>query len=203
MGDRRSRRPDSRQMWDQSDRPPRRDRDHDRPRYRSRSRSRDRDRRYRERGSSNQRDRLHGRGRDRSRDRDRDRPYRRSASPDSKTPPPSSNLPTRSRAQDKSTTLRRGRPTSSPPRGPRASHSPPRDVHCDSDTQRHDDHSDDDNDDDQAAMQALMGFGDFNSTKGKKVKGNNAGAVFKEKKMQYRQYMNRQGGFNRPLSPGR
>lgn len=52
-------------------------------------------------------------------------------------------------------------------------------------------------------MQALMGFGDFGSTKGKKVKGNNAGGVYKEKKVQYRQYMNRQGGFNRPLSPGR
>jgi hypothetical protein len=58
-------------------------------------------------------------------------------------------------------------------------------------------------DDDMAAMQAMMGFGSFNSTKGKKVAGNNAGGVRKEKKSEYRQYMNRQGGFNRPLSPSR
>lgn len=58
---------------------------------------------------------------------------------------------------------------------------------------------DDDNDD----MAALMGFGGFGSTKGKKIAGNNVGAVRKEKKTEYRQYMNRQGGFNRPLSPSR
>lgn len=49
------------------------------------------------------------------------------------------------------------------------------------------------------AMQAMMGFGSFGSTKGKKVAGNNVGAVRKEKKTEYRQYMNRVGGFNRPL----
>lgn len=49
------------------------------------------------------------------------------------------------------------------------------------------------------AMQAMMGFGSFGSTKGKKIPGNNAGAVRKEKKTEYRQYMNRVGGFNRPL----
>ncbi|RSL50716.1 U4/U6.U5 tri-snRNP-associated protein 3-like protein [Fusarium duplospermum] len=58
-------------------------------------------------------------------------------------------------------------------------------------------------DDDMAAMQAMMGFGGFGTTKNKKVAGNNAGAVAKEKKTEYRQYMNRQGGFNRPLSPSR
>jgi U4/U6.U5 tri-snRNP-associated protein 3 len=60
-----------------------------------------------------------------------------------------------------------------------------------------------DDDDDMAAMQAMMGFGDFGSTKGKKVAGNDVGVVRKEKKREYRQYMNRQGGFNRPLSPTR
>lgn len=59
---------------------------------------------------------------------------------------------------------------------------------------------DDGMDDDMAAM---MGFGGFGTTKGKKVVGNNLGAVRKEKKTEYRQYMNRVGGFNRPLSPGR
>ncbi|GFP55481.1 U4/U6.U5 tri-snRNP-associated protein 3-like protein C162.01c [Trichoderma asperellum] len=58
-------------------------------------------------------------------------------------------------------------------------------------------------DDGLAAMQAMMGFGGFGTTKGKKVAGNNAGGVRKEKKSEYRQYMNRQGGFNRPLSPSR
>jgi U4/U6.U5 tri-snRNP-associated protein 3 len=54
-----------------------------------------------------------------------------------------------------------------------------------------------------ADMQAMMGFGGFGSTKGQKVAGNNVGAVHKEKKTEYRQYMNRTGGFNRPLSPSR
>ncbi|OHE95409.1 hypothetical protein CORC01_09281 [Colletotrichum orchidophilum] len=58
-------------------------------------------------------------------------------------------------------------------------------------------------DDDMAAMQAMLGFGGFGSTKGQKIAGNNVGTVRKEKKTEYRQYMNRQGGFNRPLSPGR
>ncbi|KAJ2905833.1 hypothetical protein MKZ38_004081 [Zalerion maritima] len=58
-------------------------------------------------------------------------------------------------------------------------------------------------DGDMAAMQAMLGFGGFETTKNKKVIGNNAGGVRKEKKTEYRQYMNRIGGFNRPLSPTR
>lgn len=58
-------------------------------------------------------------------------------------------------------------------------------------------------DDGMAAMQSMMGFGGFGTTHQKKVEGNNIGAVRKEKKSEYRQYMNRQGGFNRPLSPAR
>lgn len=57
--------------------------------------------------------------------------------------------------------------------------------------------------DDMAAMQAMMGFGGFGTTKDKRVAGNNAGAVRKVKKTEYRQYMNREGGFNRALSPTR
>ncbi|KAJ1440787.1 U4/U6.U5 small nuclear ribonucleoprotein 27 kDa protein-like protein [Ochromonadaceae sp. CCMP2298] len=50
---------------------------------------------------------------------------------------------------------------------------------------------------------AMMGFGGFDSTKGTQV-GDNAstaaaGATSKNKKRAYRQYMNRKGGFNRPL----
>lgn len=71
-----------------------------------------------------------------------------------------------------------------------------------------DDDDDDDDvevaeDDDAAAMQAMMGFGGFSTTKNTKILGNNVGAVRKEKKTEYRQYMNRVGGFNRPLSPSR
>ena len=52
-------------------------------------------------------------------------------------------------------------------------------------------------------MRKMMGFGKFKSTKQTKVPGNNVYAVRKEKKTEYRQYMNRVGGFNRPLSPSR
>ncbi|POS84324.1 hypothetical protein EPUL_003564 [Erysiphe pulchra] len=50
-------------------------------------------------------------------------------------------------------------------------------------------------------MKAMMGFSNFGTTHQKKVPGNNVSAVRKEKKTEYRQYMNRVGGFNRPLSP--
>jgi U4/U6.U5 tri-snRNP-associated protein 3 len=60
-----------------------------------------------------------------------------------------------------------------------------------------------DEDSDEAAMRKVMGFGKFRSTKNTKVPGNDKNyAVRKEKKTEYRQYMNRTGGFNRPLSPG-
>ncbi|XP_067943046.1 U4/U6.U5 small nuclear ribonucleoprotein 27 kDa protein-like isoform X2 [Watersipora subatra] len=48
-------------------------------------------------------------------------------------------------------------------------------------------------------MMKCMGFGGFDSTKGKKVEGNDVGAVHVKLKRTYRQYMNRRGGFNRPL----
>mmetsp|Transcript_7473 Transcript_7473/g.15476 ORF Transcript_7473/g.15476 Transcript_7473/m.15476 type:complete len:118 (-) Transcript_7473:243-596(-) len=54
------------------------------------------------------------------------------------------------------------------------------------------------------AMKKMMGFsGTFGSTKEKKVKDNFTtaarGAASKNKARKYRQYMNRKGGFNRPL----
>lgn len=52
---------------------------------------------------------------------------------------------------------------------------------------------------DEQEMMAKMGFSSFDSTKGKKVPGNEVGAVHVVKKRRYRQYMNRKGGFNRPL----
>lgn len=49
-------------------------------------------------------------------------------------------------------------------------------------------------------MKKLLGFTSFDTTKGKQVPGNNKiGAVHVVKKRRYRQYMNRKGGFNRPL----
>lgn len=48
-------------------------------------------------------------------------------------------------------------------------------------------------------MMKAMGFCGFDTTKGKKVEGNDAGEVHVILKRKYRQYMNRKGGFNRPL----
>ena len=53
------------------------------------------------------------------------------------------------------------------------------------------------------AIAALMGIQQFGSTKGKKVLDNHVGpakgATSSKKERKYRQYMNRKGGFNRPL----
>jgi len=54
----------------------------------------------------------------------------------------------------------------------------------------------------QRQMKKTMGFGKFKTTKNTKVPGNDKlYGVRKEKVMVARQYMNRVGGFNRPLSP--
>jgi len=60
-----------------------------------------------------------------------------------------------------------------------------------------------DEDDETALLRKMMGFSTFKSTQNTKVPGNNVYGVRKEKKTEYRQYMNRVGGFNRPLSPSR
>jgi U4/U6.U5 tri-snRNP-associated protein 3 len=52
-------------------------------------------------------------------------------------------------------------------------------------------------------MQTLLGFSGFSSTKGIEVEDNKKsaarGVASKNKARKYRQYMNRKGGFNRPL----
>lgn len=48
-------------------------------------------------------------------------------------------------------------------------------------------------------MMKMMGFCNFETTHGKEVEGNNVGDVHVILKRKYRQYMNRKGGFNRPL----
>lgn len=52
-------------------------------------------------------------------------------------------------------------------------------------------------------MLKVMGFAGFDSTKGKHIEDGkaNAFAVNVQQKRKYRQYMNRKGGFNRPLDP--
>ncbi|KAI9297486.1 U4/U6.U5 small nuclear ribonucleoprotein 27 kDa protein-like protein [Neoconidiobolus thromboides FSU 785] len=48
-------------------------------------------------------------------------------------------------------------------------------------------------------MMKLMGIGSFETTKGKKVDDADVSGAHVKKQRQYRQYMNRKGGFNRPL----
>ena len=51
-------------------------------------------------------------------------------------------------------------------------------------------------------MMKCLGFTSFETTKGKHVEGScNAGGANIQQKRRYRQYMNRKGGFNRPLDP--
>lgn len=55
---------------------------------------------------------------------------------------------------------------------------------------------------DEIEMLKVMGFTGFDTTKGKHVDGAcNAYAVNIQQKRKYRQYMNRKGGFNKPLDP--
>ncbi|XP_047446768.1 U4/U6.U5 small nuclear ribonucleoprotein 27 kDa protein [Mugil cephalus] len=155
---------------------------------RSRSRTPPRRERRRSRSGSRERERRR-RERDRSRSRDRDRERRRS----------------RSRSPHR----RRSR---SPPRRHRSSSLSP---------SRQKDRRDDDRKDvkdktakpiqmsaedmegkteEEIEMMKLMGFGSFDTTKGKKTDGSvNAYAINVSMKRKYRQYMNRKGGFNRPL----
>lgn len=57
----------------------------------------------------------------------------------------------------------------------------------------------DDDDDPETQMMKLMGFGGFETTKGKHVPGADMSGANVKKQPKYRQYMNRRGGFNRPL----
>jgi len=57
----------------------------------------------------------------------------------------------------------------------------------------------DDINDEDPVMMAAMGLTGFGSTKGKHVEGNQEGSTNVKKIRTWRQYMNRRGGFNRPL----
>lgn len=52
---------------------------------------------------------------------------------------------------------------------------------------------------DEQDIMRVMGFKGFDTTKDKQVVGNDLYAANICKKRRYRQYMNRKGGFNRPL----
>lgn len=142
-----------------------------------------RDNRYRSR-SPFKRDERGGRGRGGDRDRDRDDRVR------SGREPPKG-------------------PRSGP--GPRRADFPPKPVRAASPPAEMPDiemkeakQKPEDMDDDEWAMIQTMGFSGFKSTKNTKVPGNDKNfGIRRDKRMEARQYMNRQGGFNRPLSPGR
>lgn len=110
---------------------------------------------------------------------------------------------------------RNGTRARSPPRGPKGDRRDPRsreDARKANGAQSEDHDEDEmdldydsnaDEDEMEAQMRKAMGFTRFRTTKNTKIPGNDIYGVRKEKKIEYRQYMNRQGGFNRPLSPSR
>ncbi|KAG5639523.1 hypothetical protein H0H81_000668 [Sphagnurus paluster] len=171
----RERRPDRRE-------PHRRDKEDER---RDRDRERDRDRR----------DDRGGRRRDDDRERD-GRDERRDAprKEDSKdgTRRPREDEDTRNRTPQPFVAAM---PKNNRDSGEKTNHSRP---NLDPDEGEEGEAMDAENDDD-AAMMATMGLSGFGSTKGKPVEGNQEGAVQIKKQRTWRQYMNRRGGFNRPL----
>ncbi|XP_001604952.1 U4/U6.U5 small nuclear ribonucleoprotein 27 kDa protein isoform X2 [Nasonia vitripennis] len=144
------------------------------PRRRDRSRERDRDRRRRRsrerRRRSVDRDRVKSRDRDRDIDRHREHDRERDRHRRSYS---------RSRSRDRERPIR-----------PKIKHTE-RPAVSEADLQG--------KTPEEQQMMRIMGFCGFDTTKGKKVEGNDAGAVHVILKRKYRQYMNRKGGFNRPL----
>ncbi|WEW61512.1 hypothetical protein PRK78_007002 [Emydomyces testavorans] len=170
-------------------------RDGVRDRERSRSRDRSREREYGRRDYYSKPTRHRGRPRTRSRSRSRS-PAQNGAKLRTRSPP-------RGRRSDRKDAGRRSVPPDDN-KGPnglsdRKGHSsrPPRDV------EGMDLDADMEVEDMENLMVKTMGFKCFRSTQNTKVPGNQIYGVRKEKKTQYRQYMNRMGGFNRPLSPTR
>ncbi|XP_070621363.1 U4/U6.U5 small nuclear ribonucleoprotein 27 kDa protein [Erythrolamprus reginae] len=147
---------------------------------RSRSRSPPRRERRRSRSPSRERER---RRRERSRSRERDRRRSRSRSPHRRR----SRSPRRHRSNSDSPSRQKERREDEKKDG--------------KDKERHITEEDlEGKTEEEIEMMKMMGFGSFDTTKGKKVDGSvNAYAVNVSQKRKYRQYMNRKGGFNRPL----
>ncbi|XP_066570358.1 U4/U6.U5 small nuclear ribonucleoprotein 27 kDa protein [Amia ocellicauda] len=150
---------------------------------RSRSRSPPRRERRRSRSASRERERRR-RERERSRSRDRDRRRSRSRSPHRRR----SRSPRRHRSSSLSPLRAKDRRD---------------DDKTDSKPAKEHEISEEDlqgKTEDEIEMMKLMGFSTFDTTKGRKMDGSvNAFAVNVSQKRKYRQYMNRKGGFNRPL----
>ncbi|KAL2092190.1 hypothetical protein ACEWY4_011988 [Coilia grayii] len=152
-----------------------------------RSRSRTPPRRERRRSRSSSRDRERRR-RDRERSRSRDRDRRRSRS--------------RSPHRRRSRSPRRHRSSSLSPQRQKDRRDDDKKEVKDKPVKVHQISEEDmqGKTEEEIEMMKLMGFGSFDSSKGKKVDGSvNAYAVNVTMKRKYRQYMNRKGGFNRPL----
>ncbi|XP_005802191.1 U4/U6.U5 small nuclear ribonucleoprotein 27 kDa protein [Xiphophorus maculatus] len=151
---------------------------------RSRSRTPPRRERRRSRSTSREHERRR-RDRDRSRSRDRDRERRRSRSRSphrrrSRTPP----------RRHRSSSLSPGRQKDE---RKEAKDKPGKSIQISAEDMQG-------KTEEEIEMMKTMGFGSFDTTKGKKTDGSvNAYAVNVTMKRKYRQYMNRKGGFNRPL----
>ncbi|KAH9946066.1 uncharacterized protein BXZ73DRAFT_86266 [Epithele typhae] len=166
--------------------PPRRgdrDREPDRKDYYGRDRGDRRD----DRRDDRRRDDRDGRRGDRERDRERDRDGRRE-------PPPPPALIWMDKAVSLTCTPVPGTP------GPESSLTGARQdsEKPTADGEEEGEEMEATNGDDEAMM-AMMGMSGFGSTKGKHVEGNQEGGVDIKKIRTWRQYMNRRGGFNRPL----
>ncbi|XP_049618902.1 U4/U6.U5 small nuclear ribonucleoprotein 27 kDa protein [Syngnathus scovelli] len=149
---------------------------------RSRSRTPPRRERRRSRSISRERDRRR-RERDRSRDRDRERRRSRSRSPHRRR----SRSPRRHRSSSLSPMRQKDRREDD--RKDRSS----KPIQISAEDMQG-------KTEEEIEMMKLMGFSTFDSTKGKKSESaTNAYAVNTTMKRKYRQYMNRKGGFNRPL----
>uniref|UniRef100_I3KFU0 U4/U6.U5 small nuclear ribonucleoprotein 27 kDa protein n=1 Tax=Oreochromis niloticus TaxID=8128 RepID=I3KFU0_ORENI len=143
-------------------------------RRRSRSTSRERERRRRERDRS------------RSRDRDRDRRRSRSRSPHRRR----SRSPRRHRSSSLSPSRQKERRDDERKDSKEKTAKP---IQISAEDMQG-------KTEEEIEMMKLMGFGSFDTSKGKKTDGSsNAYAVNVTMKRKYRQYMNRKGGFNRPL----
>ncbi|CAO3662100.1 unnamed protein product [Umbelopsis vinacea] len=165
------------------------------PRYRRRSRSNDRG--YRDRSRSvhrsrspprHSRDRVRDRRSPDRRDRNRDRHTRNVSRSRSRSPVKRERDGDRSRRRGDNDDRYEGRPRHE--KEPEAMHQ---------DEQDNAPAAADDDDDPEAQMMKLMGFGGFETTKGKHVAGADMSGANVKKQPKYRQYMNRRGGFNRPL----
>ncbi|KAG6821061.1 hypothetical protein H0H93_007220 [Arthromyces matolae] len=171
----RDRRPTDRRERDDD----RRDRDKDRERDRERERERDRDRRDERGGRRKDDDRLD----DRNNTHRKDRSAGSAQRPRDEEARPSQSFKA---GMPKNAAETVGEPVDTRPQlDPDAPDEEGEGTYAENDA--------------DAAMMAAMGLAGFGSTKGKAVEGNQEGAASIKKQRTWRQYMNRRGGFNRPL----